>query len=84
MINENKKKVRKHYQLPLPLKNHKKFPNNRFLAEKRLRDLKGRFIKNPEIFMDYEGFMDDLMKKGYAEKSTIEAPEGRTWYIPHH
>ena len=28
--------------------------------------------------------MDDLMKKEYAEKSTKEAPEGRTWYIPHH
>ena len=28
--------------------------------------------------------MDNLMKKGYAEKSTKEAPEGRTWYIPQH
>ena len=34
--------------------------------------------------MDYKGFMDDLMKKEYAEKSTKEAPEARTWYIPHH
>ena len=34
--------------------------------------------------MDYKGFMDDLIKKGDAEKSTKEAPEGRTWYIPHH
>ena len=84
MMDENTKKVGKHYQLPLPLKNHNKFPNNRCLAEKRLQYLKGRFIKNPKFFMDYKGFMDDLIKKGYAEKSTKEAPERKTWYIPHH
>ena len=28
--------------------------------------------------------MNDLMKKGYAEKSSKEAPEGNTWYILHH
>ena len=44
MMDENSKKVGKHYQLPLPLKNHK-FPNNRYLAEKTVI-LKGRFIKN--------------------------------------
>ena len=64
MMDENTKKVGKHYQLPLPLKNHKKSPNNRYLAEKRRQYLKGRFIKNPTFFMDYKGFMDDLMKKG--------------------
>ena len=78
MTDENTKKVGKHYQLPIPLKNHKKFPNNRYLAEKRLQYLKGRFIKNPKLFMDYKGFMDNLIKK-----SSKEAPE-RTWYIPHH
>ena len=34
--------------------------------------------------MDYKDFMFDLIKKGYAEKSNKEVPEGRTWYIPHH
>ena len=34
--------------------------------------------------MAYKGFMNDLMKKGYAEKSSKEAPEGKTWYILHH
>ena len=74
----------RHYQLPLLLKNHGKFPNNSYLAEKRPQYLKGRFIKNLKCFMDYKGFMDDLIKKSYAEKSTKEAPEGRTWCIPHH
>ena len=74
----------RHYQLPLLLKNHGKFPSNSYLAEKRPQYLKGRFIKNLKCFMDYKGFMDDLIKKSYAEKSTKKAPEGRTWYIPHH
>ena len=68
MMDEKTKKVGKHYQLPLPMKNHKKFPNNRYLAEKRLQYLKGRFIRNLKFFMDYKCFMDDLIKKGYAEK----------------
>ena len=82
MMDENTKKVGKHYQLLL--KDHKKFSSNRYLAEKRVQYLKGRLIKNPKFFMDYKGSMDDLIKKGYAEKSTKEAPEGRTWYISHH
>ena len=84
MMDENTKKVGKHYQLPLPLKNHKKNPNNKYLTEKRLQCLKGRFIKNAKLLLDYKGFMDDFIKRSYAEKSTKEAQEGRTSYIPHH
>ena len=84
MMDENTKKMGKQYQLPLPLKNHKNFPNNRHLAEKRLQYLKERFIKNLKFLMDYKGFVDDLIKKCYVEKSTKEAPEGRTWCILHH
>ena len=49
IIDENTTKVGSHYQLPLPLKNHGKFPNNRYLAEKRIHYLKGKFIKNPKF-----------------------------------
>ena len=84
MMDENTKKLGKQYQFALPLKNYEKFPNNRCLAEDRLQYLKGRFIKNPKFFMVYKGFMDDLVKKGYAEKSTKEVPEGRTLDISHH
>ena len=34
--------------------------------------------------MNYKGFVDNPIKKGYADKSIKEAPEERTWYIPHH
>ena len=84
MMDENTKKVGKHYQVLLPLKDLKKFQNNRYLGKKRLQYLKGRFIKNPKFLMNYKGFVHDHIKKGYAVKSTKEAPEAGTWYIPHH
>ena len=40
MMDKNTKKMGRHYQLSLPLKNYGKFPNNRNLAEKRLQYLK--------------------------------------------
>ena len=84
-MNENSRKVGKHYELPLPLKNPvTKLPNNRYLAEKRLLILKKRFLKDPDFFSDYKGFVEELIDKGYANKSNKEAPEGKTWYIPHH
>ena len=52
MMNENSRKVGKHYELPLPLKNPAtKLPNNRYLAEKRLLILKKRFLKDPDFFL---------------------------------
>ena len=86
MMNENSRKVGKHYELPLPLRNPAttKLLNNRYLAEKRLLSLKKRFLKDPDFFSDYKGFAEELIDKGYASKSNKEVPEGRTWYIPHH
>ena len=66
MMDENSKKVGKHYQLPLPLKNQK-FPNNRYLAEKTVIPER-KIHQEPKFFMGYIGFMDDLMKKGYAKR----------------
>ena len=85
MMNKNSRKVRKHYELPLPLKNTAivKLPNNKYLAEKRLLSLKKRFLKNPDFFSDYKGFVEEMIDKGYASKSNKEAQEDRTWYIPH-
>ena len=71
MMNENTKKVGKQYQLRLPPKNHKKFPNNRYLTKRRLQYLKGRLIKNPKLFMEYKAFVDDFNKKGF-QRSTSE------------
>ena len=54
------------------------------MAERRLHCLKKRFLRNPKFFADYRKFTEVLVVKGYARKSTKEATEGRTWYVPHH
>ena len=35
----------------------------------RLTNLKKRFIKDKQCHKDYTGFMEDIIKKGYAEMS---------------
>ena len=39
------------------------------MAELRLKNLKKRFIKDKQCHKDYTGFMEDIIKKGYAEMS---------------
>ena len=75
-----------HYKLPLPLRNSDAvFPNNRRMAELRLKNLKKRFIKDKQYHKDYTSFMEDMIKKGYAEKSDPKAnQQGKTWFILYH
>ena len=68
MMNENSIMVGKH-ELPLPLKNQAtKISNNRYPAEKRLIFFYF-FLKHPDFFSDYKGFVEELIDKGYASKS---------------
>ena len=79
IMDENSTKVGNYYQLPLPLKNESIiFPDNRRLADRRLHYLKKRFLRNPKFFADYKKFIDFLLVKGYARKSTKEATGVRT------
>ena len=74
-----------HYQLPLPLKNPKlELPNSRMMVERRINQLERRFKRDDPSFQYYKTFMDDMLAKGYAKKSTSPAPLRKTWYIPHH
>ena len=58
--------------ISLPLKDRLlKLPNNRIVAENRVR-----FIRSPELFADYKGFIEDLFVKGCAKKSTEKSPDG--------
>ena len=84
MMEENSTKVGNPYQLTLLLKDESMiFPDNRHLAEKRFHYLKKIFLRNPKFFADYRKVIEILLVKGYARKSTKEAIEGRTWYVPH-
>ena len=56
-----------HYELPLPLKDERTLlPNNRELALSRNKKLKGRLKHNATYRKDYQGFMREVIEKGYA------------------
>ena len=43
-------------------------PDNRVIAEKRLRSLTRRFLRYPELHVKYKGGIQELLDKGYAER----------------
>ena len=62
-------------------------PNNRPQAERRLQQLKKRFLRDQAFADRYRAVMSDYIDKGYAVKlSNKEAAStsNHTWYLPHH
>ena len=77
-----------HYEMALPWK-HKppNLPNNRPLAEHRLKLLQRRLTKDSALREKYSAFIDDLLHKGYARKvpaGLLAQPDELAWYLPHH
>lgn len=76
-----------HYEVGLPWKEDPVFPDNRVLAELRLRSLERRFSKQPQLREGYRSIITGYVEEGYARKlSTEEASQrnNKTWYLPHH
>ena len=62
-------------------------PNNRAMAEHRLKLLRRRLLKNPDLRSKYSAFMDSLFENGHAQmvpKTPLEHKAGVAWYLPHH
>ncbi|KAK0142370.1 hypothetical protein N1851_019891 [Merluccius polli] len=72
-----------HLEMPLPFKTRPHLPENKRLALVRLRQLKGKFEKNPKFKADYVKFMAGVFKDGDAERAENQPKEGNVWYIPH-
>lgn len=54
-----------HYEIAIPWNFHPPdLPNNRPLVEHRLKLLRKRFLKDPELFSRYSAFMTDFLDKG--------------------
>ena len=71
-------KEAKHYKLPLPLRVHDEmFPDNRSMAEARLKNVKKRFSGDKQYHEGYTRFMEDMVQKGYAEKSSQQVEQGK-------
>ena len=75
-----------HYQIPLPFREENvQLPDNLQMASKRLEALKRKLCRDERLLQDYTSFMDEMLKKGYAEEVPEEATqEGKVWYLPHH
>lgn len=76
-----------HYCLPIPFKNTTPdFPDNRFLAEKRLNSLNHK-LRSMNLFEKYEQNIRTFLQQGYAEQvpdSELRLMDGSVWYLPHH
>ena len=75
------------YHMPLPLKNNDGLPNNRKMAEQRLKSIERKFANDATFREQYKGFIDNLIEKGYATIVEEDEPEpevGMVWYLPHH
>ena len=88
VMEESVKLVDGHFQVALPWrKDPPGIPNNKPMAEKRLRSLQNRLEKDGELLEKYTNTMQDYISKGYAEKvpkEELEKDEGTAWYLPHH
>ena len=77
-----------HYTLPIPFRHEDpQLPDNKQMAELRLRSLRRKLEKNPELSEKYTEGMEDLLSKGYAvevPQSEVERQDGKVWYLPHH
>ena len=78
--------VDNHYVIPIPRRDHgEPLPNNFVIAKCRPGSLSRRLEKENKCDL-YQGEINKLLEKGYAEPVPSEETVGsnRIWYIPHH
>ncbi|XP_071481344.1 uncharacterized protein [Diadema antillarum] len=86
-----------HYEVGLPWRHYPpSLPNNRHLAQARLRYLKKKLEKDDMLHSKYTATVEDYVTKGYAEKVPTQKQENQQsgknteertsgiWYLPHH
>ena len=77
-----------HYEVEIPWKNYSPcLPNNRPVAEHRLKLLKKKLTRNPDMRDKYSNFIHDLVDTGYARKvprdhSNKNGNGDVVWYLP--
>jgi len=88
IMNKSVKLVDNHYQIGLPWKQEIPYlPNNRCLAEQRLKSLKKRFLRDEELFDKYKSTVLDYIGKGHARRvpeQEVNVQDKPLWYLPHH
>ena len=62
-------------------------PNNRQIAEQRLKYLKRRLARDPDLKQKYTNVINDLLDKGYARAipdQQLSCNDENIMYLPHH
>ena len=80
--------VKGHYQVAIPWRQDQPcMPNNRRIAEQRLKYLKRRLVRETVLKQKYTSFIDDLLDKGHARivpDQQLSCNDKNLWYLPHH
>ena len=72
------------YQIDLPFKENRRFMEDNFkLAENRLRNLKKKLEKEPEMLQKYDQIIKNQLDEGIVEKVKTEPIMGEVTYSPH-
>ncbi|XP_047500211.1 uncharacterized protein LOC125046476 [Penaeus chinensis] len=79
-------RVGNHHQFPIPFRERDlSMPDNLSMVLRRLGGLKARLMRDKELMRRYVKEMEELVRKGYAEKVLDRgAHHGKMWYLPHH
>ena len=76
-----------HYVVPIPWKKgHPEFPNNRYLALKRLESTLKK-LERTGMYQRYDDGIQKYIDDGHAELVPVDAltrNDGAVWYLPHH
>ena len=74
-----------HYMVDLPWRDRdSSLPNNKPLADYRLKYLATKLKKDQELHKRYKQQIDEYISKDYASKSVPSPTGDRVWYLPHH
>lgn len=87
LMEESVKIIDGHFQVALPWRRDQPdIPNNKIMAERRLRSLKVRLTKDAELFTRYMEAMQNYIDKGHAQRVPEEElnKKFKVWYLPHH
>jgi hypothetical protein len=88
ILNDTTKLVDGHYETGLLWKDDStQLPNNRVIAEARLKSLKRKFQRDQDFEERYSNVVQDYINRGYARKLSHDEAEtkgARTNYLPHH
>ena len=87
-LKDTTKLVDGHYETGLLWKHdNPQLPNNRVIAESRLKSLKRKFQRDQEFEARYRKVVQDYIDRGYARKLSRDEAEmhgDKTNYLPHH